>query len=617
MRGVPQSLVPLLAACGTALTLYAGYFRMFSSFAPWDDEGYMLVALRAFRAGGTLYDEVYSQYGPLYFLLNDLLFGALGLPVTHDAGRLVTLGLWTATSLVVGVAVWRLTRSAGLGLCAQLVAFRSLFVFSFEPMHPGGWLCLLLAALVVVPLVWPARPRLAAMLLGLLVAALALIKINLGVFAGIAAAFFYAASIPQLARRRALLGAAGLALAAAPGVLMAPGLGQSWVRSYALHVTVAAVAAALAVGCSMPQERLGPRPVRWSLAAAFGAGLLVSAVMILRGTTPAALFDAVLLRPLGQPSIHVRSPYFPEHSGTGALLALGLCVAAVARRRVKRGAAGAAAGAGLFRIAAGLRMAGSVSGLFLAPSLGLLTAVLVWITALEPEGLESPPALAIARRLLPPFIALQTLHAYPVAGSQVQWAAFLLVPGAAICVADGARQLGRAARALGWPVLGWRSRVVGATCVLLLLALVLLGIWIPLLHESHVALGLPGAARLRLPAAQVEELRATAEALRAGCDTYVSLPGLNSFYFWTGQEPPSAANTTNWMHLFETSLQARVVSRLERIDRLCALYAPAQVEAWAQGRPLPSGPLLAYIMREFRPAGEHGAYRILVRRSAP
>src|SRR5688572_28397141 len=196
------SVAAVLFAAATALTLHAGYFRMFSFFASWDDEGYMLVSLRSFRAVGALYTEVYSQYGPLYFVVMDLLFDALRLPVTHDTGRLVTLGLWTAASLLGGLVTWRLTRSAGLGLCVQLLLFRNLQVLHFEPMHPGGLLCYLLTAVAALPLLHPRRPRLAAALLGVGVAGIALVKINVGAFALLSAAVSFVTALPAPARRR-------------------------------------------------------------------------------------------------------------------------------------------------------------------------------------------------------------------------------------------------------------------------------------------------------------------------------------------------------------------------------------------------------------------------------
>jgi hypothetical protein len=51
-----------LSALIVATTLGAiGYWMLFSSFAPWDDEGYILLSAREHFARGALYDRTYSQ----------------------------------------------------------------------------------------------------------------------------------------------------------------------------------------------------------------------------------------------------------------------------------------------------------------------------------------------------------------------------------------------------------------------------------------------------------------------------------------------------------------------------------------------------------------------------
>src|ERR1700735_4234749 len=54
-----------------------------------DDESYLLLSLKHYFAGEHLYTQVFSQYGPFYFLFQKVTFGLLHLPVTFDAGRLV------------------------------------------------------------------------------------------------------------------------------------------------------------------------------------------------------------------------------------------------------------------------------------------------------------------------------------------------------------------------------------------------------------------------------------------------------------------------------------------------------------------------------------------------
>jgi len=65
-----------------AILVVAGATQLFSTFMVYDDEGYVLFSLKTFAEGGGLYERVYSQYGPFFFLLNQGLHFA-GLQFTN------------------------------------------------------------------------------------------------------------------------------------------------------------------------------------------------------------------------------------------------------------------------------------------------------------------------------------------------------------------------------------------------------------------------------------------------------------------------------------------------------------------------------------------------------
>src|SRR5690242_6884778 len=98
-----------------ATAVLAGVFalsRILASFAAYDDEGYMLLSLRHYLTEGHLYTLTFSQYGPAYFLAQSLFFRLLHFPVNHDGGRVVTLIYWLVSSVVAGVFIARVTKSA-------------------------------------------------------------------------------------------------------------------------------------------------------------------------------------------------------------------------------------------------------------------------------------------------------------------------------------------------------------------------------------------------------------------------------------------------------------------------------------------------------------------------
>ena len=121
---------------------WLGHRLVFSQFQDYDDEGYLLLTVQQFLRGLPLYDEVYTQYGPAYYLWQQVLHTVMGIPVTHDATRVVTVVVWLVSSALVGTMVWLLTNRALLTAIGIAVSFLHLTQLTFEPGHPQE-LCLL------------------------------------------------------------------------------------------------------------------------------------------------------------------------------------------------------------------------------------------------------------------------------------------------------------------------------------------------------------------------------------------------------------------------------------------------------------------------------------------
>src|SRR5262245_24766287 len=62
----------------------AGGYLLFSSWVPYDDEGYFLISLRHFSAHWPLYDSVPTPYGPAFFLIDEAIRSALRMEWTSD-----------------------------------------------------------------------------------------------------------------------------------------------------------------------------------------------------------------------------------------------------------------------------------------------------------------------------------------------------------------------------------------------------------------------------------------------------------------------------------------------------------------------------------------------------
>ena len=76
-----QVIIALLAL---GLVAIFAFLCLFTTFVPWDDEGYFLLSYRDVLSGRIPYDQVYSFYGPFTYLAAGLITGFDPTNVTHD-----------------------------------------------------------------------------------------------------------------------------------------------------------------------------------------------------------------------------------------------------------------------------------------------------------------------------------------------------------------------------------------------------------------------------------------------------------------------------------------------------------------------------------------------------
>jgi hypothetical protein len=136
------------------------------------------------------------------------------------------------------------------------------------------------------------------------------------------------------------------------------------------------------------------------------------------------------------------------------------------------------------------------------------------------------------------------------------------------------------------------------------------------MYEARVSLALPGAGLIRLDRETVTRYQRLVAALQKQPDTFFTMPGMYSLYFFTGREPPTTRNLTNWMYVFDDRTQSRIVAELEARRGLCVVVNAGLIGYWMQGRPLPPSPLVRYIEANFVTAYRSFDDEIRVRRPA-
>jgi hypothetical protein len=615
-------LVYALLAMATAV---AAYFSIFTNFARYDDEGTLLVTLQSFAHGDVLYRDVYSPYGPFYYEVFGGLFALTGKAVTTDASRSIVIVLWVATSLLYGISVQRLTNRLALGAAGMIAAFGTLFALANEPMHPQV-LCVLLLGVLTLSAVWgPGRnPARLGGWAGAAAAALVLTKLNLGVYA-VAAAVLAASLTLEPLRARAWIRWPILALVVAlPVFIAARDLNLEWVRNL-VALEVLGIASIVVVGHGLGPQKREDGLGRWLLGAVFGfaiASIAILVAILLTGPSLSDIYDGMVTEALRVRDVNMT--VFPMPGAMVDWAIAGFALALLCQRL--KGAAPAAPGwwSGVVRIVVGLVIwftITSITPLALNPSSEnpiSIPVVLAWVAALAPAGAFELPFKRFLRIFLPALAVAEAFQVYPVAGSQMWIAALTFVPVGGLCIADGLAVLRAWSAERGSEGLNRFGIVVLVAAAALAVDLGLNEVARPAVnsistyrHEPSV--GLPGATHLHLPDDQVQAYQAMVDDLhKYGCTDFIGYPNINSFYLWSGIEPPPPDAPGVWLEALDSERQQRIVAELRGSKRPCAIRSEARAALWLSGREVPQRPLVRYIFSDFRPVQTVGEFEFML-----
>ncbi|HEV2140169.1 MAG TPA: hypothetical protein VGT01_03175 [Candidatus Dormibacteraeota bacterium] len=578
----------------TAVVAPVAYMAMFSGFFATDDEGYFLVLFRDYLGGQPLLGPATPIYGPFFFETLAAFFKILGLAPGQDTGRLLTLAVWLLTDVLAALTTYRLTRNLWLSLGAELLTVHVLMDLTHEPMSPQALISLLLVLLATTATFRSTRPRLTAALVGGIVAALCLTKINVGFFAAYAVVLAWSAGLSG-AWRRVVLPAAAVGGVVLPFALTSSLLTQAWVAEFAIGMALSSAALGVVL------LTIGPRPAQPQGAAVWvltgGALVIVVCVLIAiaGGTSLADLWNGLIVYSFRQPHIFTIpidvSPLFD-------VIAAGSLAASILLARARSTTLLSPA----IRASVGLSI---WAAMFLVPTaIFLVTLPAAWVAAVRPGGEPGDHAMDYARVLLPGLAIANTLQAYPVSGTQASLAAFMQVFLGAICLADAAREVRRLSSGRS------ASRAPAAGAALGILAFGLNAAFTPGAYNHQVPLGLPAAMSVRVSAAQATQLRALVSAIDGQCSDLITFPGMNSFYVWTDQTPPPGLRSEVWMATYTDAQQQSVLDQISGANRLCVVKNDRVIRFWMGARS-PHGPLVSFIDQNFVPIGTYGDYQLL------
>lgn len=650
------------------------YYTILSIFQGYDDEGFILLSLKSFFQGKALYDQVYSSFQPGFYWLDWLLFRIWGASVCHDNIRVLTLFLWLLAAALNGLVTYRLTSSGLLTLLVGIVSVRCLDPFANEPGHPQALAYVLVAsvaALFAFAEVIP--PRRFALTVGGLVGLVLLIKINVGAFTLLPALFLFASADQGKGASGWKLAAAGLMLCL-PTALWRTQLAVKdaplWTLGLLDLLAVLLVAsravvwrgwmpivAAAFMGCAVAlwnvnSAAVGALPVfsaglltlsiagallicladandlrvpagAWAWALIGGLvviGILLAATL-LRGTTPHGLADGLFWWPAKVASgfrIWPRSNWLGAFLGVAGAGACGLYLGARGRWGVNSWFRKAIiAGQMAFGVAVlaefYLRVPGSSTLMPLHPDLPhFWMLAFAWLVAVPETGSETTRSGRLALLLI---AVMQPLIACPVAGTQLVPASILIAVLGAVCLANG-WQAALGPLELAMPVLNWCRRGLAAiAAIAFLLSFGQETLSLRRNYETLTPLNLPGAGRLRLSPDEVETYHQVVARLAAPqVETFLTLPGLNSFYLWAQKEPPNDLNVSAWVVLLDAEAQERIWQAAQRHSGVMAVRNRRLIRSWVGGRSVANLPLVRHIEEDFQTVTNINGYELMTRR---
>lgn len=520
-----------------ALAAVSLWHMSFSYFAEQDDEGFLMSSVLAWLYGIRSYDHYYTRYGLFYYFERVFLHEFLELPLSSAGIRWIAILSGLITCNLLSASVLKITKDIG-SVCLLFLMF-FIWVSSYtisEPGHPQELLMVVLASFVFCTVREERWTSVKVLVLGILSGLMLFIKINAGVFLGLVCVLALATGsksgwVDKILRFVFW----GAAFSIAPLVAL-PSLIH--LEDFSL---VTAIVLALIPVChlSVSKKVQVLSPTTLSL-------YILSVCLIF------VFFAGWYLTYAGDASSFANGFFFQHLSLPGqysvplpfGLEAILLSLASLVTYFVFS--------TNNFNRLAYLKCFHFVA-LFIFTLLekpfGVISFGLAW--SWVPLISQGEKEITLNRFLLTLLTIVFALYCYPVAGGQSAIVSILFLVLAAYSMSD--------LEFLGT----FRASVVSQASAFLLL-LVSCGIW-TYRYQHAYPLRLPGSSHIRLSEYQSTIYQSISDVLVRNRQDFVSLPGMNSFYFWTQTTPPSWLNAA-WANLFNTDFQNEVIEKLSILD---------------------------------------------------
>ncbi|MGI9285517.1 MAG: hypothetical protein ACR2P1_09015 [Pseudomonadales bacterium] len=597
----------LMVACiATMLAISAcyGFYDLFSTFMPYDDEGFWLISTKLFLEGHVLYDQIFIPYGPVSIAVKEALHGVLSIPLTNSAVRFVTLTYWMLLSATCGLTVYRITESPWWAAVTYGVVFAAMRAFTNEPGHPQELIACLGALIPFV--LWSKRPRglwIGWFLAGALVALIFATKINIGVYCLAAVLVVMASELARSNWRNALQFTAIVASVIFPFVLMLPHMDKDNCLPYAIVSAAVLSASAISLLSWRGVSVLSLRMCIVFVTGMVTAILLTLAFMWANGSTLTALVESILYFANG-----LQHAYFFRHY---SLVQVGLALVAPifaaflvwahdgpGRQYSIAGAKALLVGLTVFAIVTNDQANAHYMLGWAGPW--------CWLCAIQ----TGHGQVSIARKTLALLAAWHVLLAYPIPGSQLYFGTYLVIVSAVVCLSD----------ITSWLVISTQRYSVERQHRLSTLTAAMAAFFVLVfltgktlsLKQDYAALeplNIQGTRFLRLEPERVKFYRYVVDEM-GKADVGFTSSGFNSLYFWSGVQMPAPVVVQHNLRLSSEKDRRAVIRGLAAAKNPLVLMRQP-----AYGIKPPKIDLTDWIKSEFDVYRRYNGYLLMRRKS--
>jgi hypothetical protein len=572
----------------------------FSRLAVYDDEGYVMMSIRTFLDGHALYKDTFTQYGPFFYQLSQIIHDTLDWPLSHDGVRLKTV-LVVATSLALAFYLlqqrglislpeklddryraWKISTVAGIGV---ILLFSHLSKLGLEPGHPQEFVLLLVMLwLFTSTQLCSLRHRSSSfetaaygIFLGMIVGCMLMVKLNCGILLAIPTLL-----VGKLQTRRSESSKwlVGMLVIVTLSTIAAGSLSSLATTTWTVSLLLSAIAI-LAISASDPSCscRLKQNQESWLshsyllVSVGLGASSIVS-YSIFSLYTQGLTIGEISYGLVGQHR-NLTKEFFQGVQAPWMFLILSFAANVYS--------------IGVWKSYFAPSWLGPLRRVF---EVGLISAFCIGFSSDAQHGLERLPATLVLATLGPSYLILSRVtwiledrQKHIVCDSHMMLA--ILFPMIAYPVAGTQLEIGTIPMLMAI-TMAWIAEIQPyqfARSVQVKLFAVMVGawfmtsglIWSQYLH--HPPLDLAGAHWLRIDAVQADhEREMTGKLLEVSRSSYPVSNKIvflghtsNRYYFWTGLQPLTASNPTFWNRLIGSSHENAILKALEETPRTCVV----------------------------------------------